>query len=236
MWCDFCGGPVAAQKNTHKVRNGVAGVGAVFTSGLTLAGAKVEGYVCPTCGNRARPATRGDIEALQAAHQTVYAEPEPQPDPRARDRVVGRDRYVDDDFRCYVRADGTYVFEPLMRRPGGRWATACCAVDVMELGAAPEQVRRAIAYHTDVVVSGPGRLGWLPDGVAVAIQEDVAQWGGWVALSADDEPPAATTSTAEPDPDGAVVDRLAQLSRMLDAGHLTPDEFAELKARLLGGG
>jgi hypothetical protein len=52
MWCKRCG-PVLGVKNTHRVRN---------TAALVLPGAllfgKVEGYYCPKCGGKVRPAWR----------------------------------------------------------------------------------------------------------------------------------------------------------------------------------
>jgi len=55
MWCATCNRPVMGVKNMHRIRNTLS-VGAVaVTGGVSLAGSKVEGYVCPTCGSPVRP-------------------------------------------------------------------------------------------------------------------------------------------------------------------------------------
>lgn len=74
-WCDFCGGPVAGEKATHRMR-GTAGVlAAGLTGGASLIAAVPGSYHCPNCGNRVRPATNGDYAALEAAvHQHLVAE------------------------------------------------------------------------------------------------------------------------------------------------------------------
>src|ERR1035438_3773213 len=50
MWCEACDRPVMGVKNTHRIRNTVSVGTTVSTFGVSLLGAKVEGYVCPTCG------------------------------------------------------------------------------------------------------------------------------------------------------------------------------------------
>ena len=54
MWCDQCQRPTMGVKNTHRVRNAVSLVALPATNALSLGGLKSEGYVCPTCGGRAR--------------------------------------------------------------------------------------------------------------------------------------------------------------------------------------
>lgn len=60
MYCDYCQRPVMGVKTTHRLRNAASVGGVVATGGLSLAGSKVEGYVCPTCGNRVHAKTSGN--------------------------------------------------------------------------------------------------------------------------------------------------------------------------------
>lgn len=60
MWCDTCQRPIMAVKNTHRIRNTMSVGGSLATGGASLLGSKVEGYVCPMCGGRARPRRSGD--------------------------------------------------------------------------------------------------------------------------------------------------------------------------------
>ncbi|HLY84301.1 MAG TPA: hypothetical protein VKQ71_15040 [Acidimicrobiales bacterium] len=54
MWCKR-DGPVLGVKNTHRIRNTGALVGSVALPGAFIFG-KVEGYYCPKCGEKVRPA------------------------------------------------------------------------------------------------------------------------------------------------------------------------------------
>jgi hypothetical protein len=68
MWCTVCDAPVAGVKQTHRTRNTTAGLLAFGTGGLSLLGAKVEGYICPRCGQKSlRPATQADFARVSAA-------------------------------------------------------------------------------------------------------------------------------------------------------------------------
>ena len=55
MFCPTCNKPVMGVKNTHRIRNAVSVGGVIATSGLSLAGSKVEGYICPNCGSKVSP-------------------------------------------------------------------------------------------------------------------------------------------------------------------------------------
>jgi len=50
MWYAACDRPVMGVKNTHRFRNILSVGTSIATAGVSLLGAKVEGYVCPTCG------------------------------------------------------------------------------------------------------------------------------------------------------------------------------------------
>jgi len=52
MWCETCDRRVMGVKNTHRLRNTLSLGTSVATAGVSLFGSKVEGYVCPTCGNK----------------------------------------------------------------------------------------------------------------------------------------------------------------------------------------
>src|SRR5688500_7035503 len=61
MWCDYCQEPVAGQKGTHRARGVAVAVTALPTAGLSLLGAKPEGYHCANCGQPVRRGTRDDM-------------------------------------------------------------------------------------------------------------------------------------------------------------------------------
>jgi hypothetical protein len=78
MWCDYCDQPIVGQKATHRARNTIAGLLALPTTGVSLLGARVEGFHCPTCGSPVRSATaedyrRLDLEPLVAERQARLA-------------------------------------------------------------------------------------------------------------------------------------------------------------------
>ncbi len=66
FWCDFCGGPVAGEKTTHRARGAAGILAAGVTGGLSLLATVPGSYHCPTCGGRVRRATAEDYERLQA--------------------------------------------------------------------------------------------------------------------------------------------------------------------------
>jgi len=53
MWCDSCAKPVMGIRPTHGVRNTLSFLAAPSTLGMSLAGVKSDGFVCPTCGGPA---------------------------------------------------------------------------------------------------------------------------------------------------------------------------------------
>ena len=60
-WCDTCRKPVLGIKTTARARNTVSALTAPGTMGASLLFAKMEGYVCPTCGQPVRRATQADL-------------------------------------------------------------------------------------------------------------------------------------------------------------------------------
>ena len=60
MWCERCAGPVAGQKATHRARNTALTVLSLPTYGVSLRGARVEGFHCPHCGGPVRDATSAE--------------------------------------------------------------------------------------------------------------------------------------------------------------------------------
>ncbi len=71
MWCDTCQRPVMGLKNTHRIRNTLSGGAAMLTAGASLVGSKVEGYICPTCGGRARPRRSADGRGLPSGNASL---------------------------------------------------------------------------------------------------------------------------------------------------------------------
>jgi hypothetical protein len=65
-WCDFCHGPVAGEKTTHRARGAAGVLVSGVTGGLSLLAAVPDRYHCPNCGGRVRLATTADYERLQA--------------------------------------------------------------------------------------------------------------------------------------------------------------------------
>jgi len=178
-----------------------------------------------------------DLDAMNGAQPAPpQAAPGPMPSPFPAPGQQPYRREFHDEFGVYYDADdGHEVVEPLAQRPIGRWATFSSALDLIDFGPQPEMVRRVIRWHTGVRIDTPGRVGWLPDGVAVQIQQEISQFGGRAALDATDQPPSpAAPPRPSPPAEADVVDRLQSLSGMLDAGRLTRDEFEMLKSRLLG--
>ena len=49
-WCPQCERAVAAIKSTHRLRNAAATVAAPVTYGASLAGVRVDDWLCPSCG------------------------------------------------------------------------------------------------------------------------------------------------------------------------------------------
>jgi hypothetical protein len=60
MWCERCAGPVAGRKATHRARNTALTVLALPTYGVSLLGARIEGFHCPHCGGPVGSATSAD--------------------------------------------------------------------------------------------------------------------------------------------------------------------------------
>lgn len=71
MWCDTCQRPVMGVKNTHRIRNTLSVGGTFATGGASLVGSKVEGYVCPTCGGRARQRRAADGRGLPGGQASL---------------------------------------------------------------------------------------------------------------------------------------------------------------------
>jgi hypothetical protein len=84
MWCDYCDQPVVGQKGTHRARNTIAGLLALPTTGVSLLGARVEGFHCPTCGSPVRSATAEDYRRLEL--EPVLAERQARLATEAADR------------------------------------------------------------------------------------------------------------------------------------------------------
>jgi len=57
MYCDRCDRPVAAVKNTHRIRNAAGVLALPATGGLSAAGMKGERYMCPLCGGHVHGAS-----------------------------------------------------------------------------------------------------------------------------------------------------------------------------------
>ena len=53
MWCDSCAKPVMGIRATHGIRNTLSFFAAPATLGMSLAGVKSDGFVCPNCGGPA---------------------------------------------------------------------------------------------------------------------------------------------------------------------------------------
>jgi hypothetical protein len=69
MFCDRCQMPVAAVRSTSRIRN-LAALGSMpITGGVSAAGARRNGWCCPTCGGPVRrlptpPASGEDAVAM----------------------------------------------------------------------------------------------------------------------------------------------------------------------------
>lgn len=122
MWCEYCVRPVAGQKSTHRLRNGVAAVLAAPTGGAALLGARADGYHCPICGQPVRKlrTTPGPPNTANVAGTSPGTAEEPAPPP-----VVdpsGPPPRQDDfaDRASYLRAHAAYgAARRAMLRGGG---------------------------------------------------------------------------------------------------------------------
>jgi len=70
MYCDRCDRPVAAVKNTHRIRNAAGVLALPATGGLSAAGMKGERYLCPLCGGHVH-AGHVRKSSAQGSHTTV---------------------------------------------------------------------------------------------------------------------------------------------------------------------
>jgi hypothetical protein len=95
-WCDFCGGPVAGEKTTHRARGAAGVLASGVTGGLSLLAAVPDRYHCPNCGGRVRLATAADYERLQGEAATASREQSSASAPAPAPRVAWREVPVED--------------------------------------------------------------------------------------------------------------------------------------------
>lgn len=216
MWCDYCQRPVAGEKTTHRTRNTAAGLSVLATGGLSLLGAKSEGYHCPVCGQPVRRMRRGDVPsssgsmAIRASDLGDLDNEEPGLD--------------DEQGFGYLTADG------------GQARAVLTEVD-------PENARAIDVYREycgDFEEAGqtisdlPRSLGVFTVADAEELRGAFQRAGAVVAITTLVEPTRPRDGHGE-SPNGSkdIVERLRQLAELHGSGALTDDEFGELKQRLI---
>jgi len=215
MWCPRCQCHILAVKNTHPARNTAAVLAMPLTGGLSLAGAGVSDWNCPSCGAPARKATSRDVDAvflLPVQEEVSEAEPK-----KARTPSVSR-TFQPDSARDAEAAQ-------LVRR------------QIDDQGGEAEKPVSYLFFRFGVQKRVPGVCKYIGDCLADADIEvtpsldDGTASNATVLLVLGAEKAEADEPEAERGAD--LAGDLERLSSLFRDGLLTEDEFNSAKRRVL---